>query len=190
MTGVERNAKCHTSSRLSLKTEPFWNLPLLYFSWMHASSRLNGKEKKKRWRWLLERVECFLSVLAVGGCRMNTSPRRQWMVAVTRLSVPAKSSPCSVCLRTGIRQRYSQPGANTKHVNVKSVISIPKSLNIEIRSSVQQRPIVTLIYHGCPCTQGLITLYMVNKPLTCSRQCAMFPQRQRSYSNSQCFDKQ
>lgn len=74
------------------------------------------------------------------------------------------------CLRTGIRQRYSKPGANTKHLNVKSVISIPKSLNIEIRSSVQQRPIFTLIYHSCPCTQGLITPYMVNKPLTCSRQ--------------------
>lgn len=85
------------------------------------------------------------------------------------------------CLWTGIRQRYSKPGANTKHLNVKSVISIPKSLNIEIRSSVQQRPIFTLIYHGCPCTQGLITPYMVNKPLTCSRQCVMFTQRQCIY---------
>ena len=73
----------------------------------------------------------------------------------------------------------SEPGANAKHLNVKSVISIPKSLNIEIRSSVQQRPIFTLIYHGCPCTQGLITPYMVNKPLPCSRQCVMFAQRQR-----------
>ena len=80
-----------------------------------------------------------------------------------------------ICLWGGIRQRYSNPGANAKHLNVKSVISTPKSLNIEIRSSVQQRPIFTLIYHGCPCTQGLITLYMVNKPLTCSRQCVMGP---------------
>lgn len=46
----------------------------------------------------------------------------------------------------------------------------PSPQNIEIRSSVQQRPIFTIIYHSCPCTQGLITPYMVNKPLTCSRQ--------------------
>lgn len=95
------------------------------------------------------------------------------MVVIWWIHIPASAlSLCSVwfCLWTGIRQRYSKPGANTKHLNVKSVISIPKSLNIEIRSSVQQRPIFTLIYHGCPCTQGLITPYMVNKPLTCSRQ--------------------
>lgn len=95
------------------------------------------------------------------------------------------------CLWTWIRQRYSKPGANTEHLNAKSFISIPKSLNIEIRSSVQERPIFTLIYHGCPCTQGLITPYMVNKPLTCSRQCVMFTQRQCVYCTvtvvSQCL---
>lgn len=190
MTGVERNAKCHTSSRLSLKTEPFWNLPSALFSWMHASSQLKNKKKKKTkvtpWRsqmfWLCA----------------------TWLVAWTPLCLhwmlvylpPSSASPASLwCMQyslwTGIRQRYSKPGANTKHLDVKSVISIPKSLNIEIRSSVQQRPIFTLIYHGYPCTRALITPYMVNKPLTCSRQCVVFTQRQRIYCTatrvSQCL---
>lgn len=45
MTGVERNAKCHTSSRLSLKTEPFWNLPLLYF--LECMHQVSWTEKMK-----------------------------------------------------------------------------------------------------------------------------------------------
>lgn len=155
------------------------------FSWMHASSQLNGK----RWRWLLEQVKCVLSVHAALWCRVFA------MNGCNLEGLPASVvSLCSVwcCLWTGIRQRYSKPGANTKHLNLKSVISIPKSLNIEIRSSVQQRLIFTLIYHShIPCTQGLITPYMVNKPLAGSRQCVMFTQRQCIYYTvrivSQCL---
>lgn len=125
--------------------------------------------ERKRWRWLfspnalarflspppMHAVWCLYTLLCL-----------QWMPAIWWI----RTSQRAFSARTGIRQRYSKPGANTKHLNVKSVISIPKSLNIEIRSSVQQRPIFTLIYHSCPCTQGLITPYMVNKPLACTRQ--------------------
>lgn len=175
MTEVEWNAKCHTSSRLSLKTEPFWNLLLLYF--LECMHQVGWKEKDEGDSWN-ESNALSLCTLP-GGCRVYTLLCLQWMVAIQEAS--SQSLSVHFCLWTGIRQRYSKPGANTKHLNVKSVISIPKSLNIEIRSSVQQRPIFTLIYHGCPCTQGLITPYMVNKPLTCSRQCVMFIQRQCIY---------
>lgn len=65
-----------------------------------------------------------------------------------------------------------------------SVIFRPKPQNIEIRSSVQQRPIFTIIYHSCPRTQGLITPYMVNKPLTCSRQYVVH-KKESLYSNDE-----
>lgn len=64
--------------------------------------------------------------------------------------------------------------------------SVPKPPNIEIRSSVQQRPIFTIIYHSCPCTQGLITPYMVNKPLTCSRQYVVHKKSRRTVTMSPC----
>lgn len=64
--------------------------------------------------------------------------------------------------------------------------SVPKPQNIEIRSSVQQRPIFTIIYHSCPCTQGLITPYMVNKPLTCSRHYVVHKKSQRTVTMSPC----
>lgn len=128
------------------------------------------------------------------GCRVCTSLCSQWMVVIWKVHLVCAVSLCSVrfCLTTGIRQRYSKPGANTKHLNVKSVIFIPKSLNIEIRSSVQQRLVFTLIYHPhLPCTQGLISPYMVNKPLAGSRQCVMFTQRRCIYYTvravSQCL---
>lgn len=162
MTGVERNAKCHTSSRLSLKTEPFWNL--LYF--LECMHQVGWTEKMKV--TLLSQCSRSLSLsppMHAVWC-LYTLLCLQWMPAIWWI----RTSQRAFSARTGIRQRYSKPGANTKHLNVKSVISIPKSLNIEIRSSVQQRPIFTLIYHSCPCTQGLITPYMVNKPLACTRQ--------------------
>lgn len=38
--------------------------------------------ERKRWRWLLERVKCFLSVHAAGGCRVYTLLCLQWMVVI------------------------------------------------------------------------------------------------------------
>lgn len=64
--------------------------------------------------------------------------------------------------------------------------SVPKHQNIEIRSSVQQRPIFTIIYHSCPSTQGLITPYMVNKPLTCSRQYVVHKKSPSTVTKSRC----
>lgn len=147
-------------------------------SWMHASSQQNGKDEGDSWNeW-----NCFLCVNTAWWLYgvHHRCVRNEWLQFGGSTQTRTLSL-CSVwfCLWGGNRRpRYSKPGANTEHLNVKSVISIPKSLNIEIRSSVQQRPIFTLIYHDCPCTQGLITPYMVNKLLTCSRQCVMFTQRQ------------
>lgn len=128
------------------------------FSWMHASSQLNRKDEGD-------------SPLRPSLWHLCTLLCLQWMavILVGTSQLLWRQCLCSIYW-TGIRFRYSKPEANTKHLNMNSVIFRPKPQNIEIRSSVQQRPIFPIIYHSCPCTQGLITPYMVNKPLTCSRQ--------------------
>lgn len=53
-----------------------------------------------------------------------------------------------------------------------------------MRSSVVQRPALPLIHHEWPRSRGLITPYMVNKPLTCAGRCVMFKQRPCLYNYS------
>lgn len=121
---------------------------------MHASSQPNRKDEGDSPLTFSLCLSLRLVVVHLAVCAMNGC-----------------SQLCAACVcGLGLGRGTVSQGANTKHLNAKSVISIPKSPNIEIRSSVQQRPIFSLIYHSCPCTQGLITPYMVNKPLTRSRQ--------------------
>lgn len=141
------------------------------FSWMHASSQLNGKNEGD-------------SPLHPSLWHCCTLLCLQWMAAIVVGTSQLQWCHCLCSIQwTGISFRYSKPRATTKHLNVNSVIFHPKTQIIEIRSSVQQRPIFTIIYQSCPCTQGLITPYMVNKPLTWSRQYVV---QKKSHCTGRC----